>query len=404
MRRLVLVSAYLASFAHALAAVPVASPDSYSLSANTTLNQGAPGVMANDTPNGGVAVLVGSPSHAAAFSLNQNGSFSYTPTLGFAGTDQFTYRIQNGDGPSATVAATLNVFPVLTSFLLDPTSVVGGFAVKATATLNVAAPTGGSLVTLSTDSPTRIDLPASINVRAGTLHRGIRFGTKTVTTQTALTVSATYRGVTLNASLTLRIGGLQSLQVSPNPLPNGGSSTGTVKISGPAPTAGRTIQLKSASGEITFPATVFIAKNLTEATFQVSANVAAFTGPVVLTAKLGTTTRSVTLTLAPPSADVDMSANLFTPKTLKVPAGTTVRWTNNDPMGHTVTPDVPGFGPDSSTDFPGSIPFESTYSWQVPANAAVGTKYFYYCVFHGSPGNGTTFGTGMAGVVEVIAG
>ncbi|MCL4266286.1 MAG: tandem-95 repeat protein [Anaerolineae bacterium] len=78
---------------------PQASNDSYSALAGETLTVAAPGVLANDNdPDGDglMAVLLTSPVHGL-LSFNLNGSFSYTPTVGFVGTDSFTYRASDGD-------------------------------------------------------------------------------------------------------------------------------------------------------------------------------------------------------------------------------------------------------------------------------------------------------------------
>lgn len=91
---------------------PVAGNDSYSTNQNTTLSIAAPGVLANDTdPEGATltAQLVSGPSHGA-LTLNNNGSFTYTPTTGYSGSDSFSYRAGDGSLTSgaATVALTIN--------------------------------------------------------------------------------------------------------------------------------------------------------------------------------------------------------------------------------------------------------------------------------------------------------
>jgi VCBS repeat-containing protein len=90
---------------------PVAANDTYSTSANTALNQIAPGVLGNDTdPEGAAltALLVAGPSHGT-LTLNANGSFTYTPVAGYVGSDNFTYRANDGTSNSnvATVAITI---------------------------------------------------------------------------------------------------------------------------------------------------------------------------------------------------------------------------------------------------------------------------------------------------------
>ena len=81
---------------------PVAAfDDSYLTDINTTLDGRArPGVQTNDiSADGGAftSVLVASPSHGSV-TLNADGSFTYTPTSGFVGTDHFTYQDIEGHG------------------------------------------------------------------------------------------------------------------------------------------------------------------------------------------------------------------------------------------------------------------------------------------------------------------
>jgi VCBS repeat-containing protein len=80
--------------------------------ASAVLNVAASqGVLANDTDANGdpltilVTGLVSGPAHASDFTLNSDGSFSYTPVAGFTGTDSFTYHSNDGtqDGNDATV-------------------------------------------------------------------------------------------------------------------------------------------------------------------------------------------------------------------------------------------------------------------------------------------------------------
>jgi hypothetical protein len=72
---------------------PVAVNDSYTATLNTQLTINAPGVLANDTDadsNTLTAALVTGPAHAASFTLNPNGSFTYTPATSYSGPDSFT--------------------------------------------------------------------------------------------------------------------------------------------------------------------------------------------------------------------------------------------------------------------------------------------------------------------------
>jgi hypothetical protein len=95
---------------------PVARPDSYSVNEDTTLTVPAVnGVLTNDSDADAdalTAVLVSGPTNALAFTLNSDGSFSYTPATNYFGPDSFTYRASDGVTNSDVVTVSLNVMPV----------------------------------------------------------------------------------------------------------------------------------------------------------------------------------------------------------------------------------------------------------------------------------------------------
>jgi hypothetical protein len=99
---------------------PVAVGDGFSTNQDSSLLVVAPGVLANDTDVDGdslTAVLVSGPAHASSFTLSGDGSFTYTPTTGFHGSDSFTYKANDGkvDSAPATVSITVqraNAVPV----------------------------------------------------------------------------------------------------------------------------------------------------------------------------------------------------------------------------------------------------------------------------------------------------
>jgi hypothetical protein len=90
---------------------PVANNDSFSVNANTVLNVPSPGVLTNDTDQDGdplTAVLVAGVSHGT-LQLAGDGSFNYTPTSNFSGTDAFTYAANDGQALSAIATVTIAV-------------------------------------------------------------------------------------------------------------------------------------------------------------------------------------------------------------------------------------------------------------------------------------------------------
>ena len=92
---------------------PTAVNDNYTMQQDGTLVMAAPGVLANDSdPDGDplTAVLETNPA-SGSVTLDADGSFTYTPVPGFAGTDTFTYRAGDGTAQSNVAAVTLNVLP-----------------------------------------------------------------------------------------------------------------------------------------------------------------------------------------------------------------------------------------------------------------------------------------------------
>ena len=90
---------------------PVASADAYSVTNTSTLTRAAPGVLGNDTdPDGNAltAVLV-SGTTSGTLALASNGSFTYTPASGFAGTATFSYRASDGALSSGAATVTITV-------------------------------------------------------------------------------------------------------------------------------------------------------------------------------------------------------------------------------------------------------------------------------------------------------
>jgi uncharacterized delta-60 repeat protein len=93
---------------------PGASDDGYATTEDTPLTVPAPGVLANDTDADGdptTAVLATGPAHGTV-ALNADGSFTYTPTNNFNGTDNFTYNANDGRADSNLATATITISEV----------------------------------------------------------------------------------------------------------------------------------------------------------------------------------------------------------------------------------------------------------------------------------------------------
>ncbi len=95
-------------------APPVAVSDAYTLTEGETLRVTAPGLLNNDTDADGdplTATLHAGPAHGT-LALHTDGGFTYTPAVGFAGTDAFTYRAHDPYTASRPATVTLTVVPL----------------------------------------------------------------------------------------------------------------------------------------------------------------------------------------------------------------------------------------------------------------------------------------------------
>jgi hypothetical protein len=92
---------------------PIGLPDLYAVVMNTSLTIAAPGFLANDLDLDGdviTAVSIADNVDHGVLAAFSDGSFTYTPTAGFSGTDSFAYRMRDAANHiSDPVPVTINV-------------------------------------------------------------------------------------------------------------------------------------------------------------------------------------------------------------------------------------------------------------------------------------------------------
>jgi hypothetical protein len=195
--------------------------------------------------------------------------------------------------------------PVLSSLALNPTSVNGGSPSTGTVTLSGPAPAGGTVVSLSSSNTSAATVPASVTIPAGTAIGTFQVTTMAVANSTSVTISASQAGVTLTASLTVTpppASGptLTSLTLNPKSVIGGSPSSGTLALSGPAPTGGALVTLSSSNTAVaTVPANVTIPAGATSLTFAVSTSTVTASTPVTVSASYAGVTHTDTLTVTP---------------------------------------------------------------------------------------------------------
>ena len=112
-------------------AKPVAVNDSFTVVKDTVLNEALPGVLSNDTDSNLdplTALVDTQPSHGTVV-LNANGSFTYTPTLGFVSPpdDSFTYHVNDGSVNGVTPVANADSDVATVSITVKPPNAVPSF-------------------------------------------------------------------------------------------------------------------------------------------------------------------------------------------------------------------------------------------------------------------------------------
>ena len=149
---------------------PAGTPDSFYVDEGGSLYVSASGVLSNDvrgigdppdapydpTPLGPMsALLVSGPPHASSFSLNSDGSFSYTHDGSETTTDSFTYRpTQTPSGGGTTTYGSETTVYITINPVNDggPTAVGDSYSLDNGATLNVS--TGNGVLSNDTDPDT----------------------------------------------------------------------------------------------------------------------------------------------------------------------------------------------------------------------------------------------------------
>lgn len=116
---------------------PLSSADGYSTTKGVPVVAAAPGVLANDAdPDGDpLTAIESAPPAYGTLSLAADGSFIYTPALGFAGTDTFRYAAFDGTASSAPTDVTITVADTPPATQPD-----GPFVVAEDETFDLAAP------------------------------------------------------------------------------------------------------------------------------------------------------------------------------------------------------------------------------------------------------------------------
>ena len=251
-------------------------------------------------PSGATYGLTGSVTVPAG---NTSANFTIATSAVTMATPLTISASYGGVGKSAPLTVNPPPMPTVLSFAVSPASVVGGNTATATVTLSGAAPAVGAVVALTSSNTNAATLPASVTVSAGSTTGTATVTTTPVASSTNVTLTASYNSTFATATLTVTPPTLVSLSVSPASVKGGvANATGTVTLSGNAPTGGLTVTLSSSNtGAATVPTSVMVSAGSTTGTFTVTSKPVSSDSNVTISAVLAGVTKTAVLTVQAPA-------------------------------------------------------------------------------------------------------
>lgn len=213
-----------AAFINIQVVPPTAVSDSYSMPMDTTLTSPAPGFLGNDTgiAGGQVPQFIANATHGS-FVSQADGSFVYTPNVGFHGLETLAYCLMK-----ASICETPNVFIDITVF--DPATTTTTTSTTTTSTTTSTTTTSTTTSTTSTTSTsTTTTAPATTTTTSASTTTTTTAPTTTTTAGGSTTTSTTSGSSTTTTSPTSSSTSTTDPSSSTTSTTAGGSTTSTTR-------------------------------------------------------------------------------------------------------------------------------------------------------------------------------
>ena len=221
-----------------------------------------------------------------------------------------TIQPLNGQTTTTTISATLGSkvgtaaltirAPQAASISFNPSTVTGGNTTVGTVKLDVAAPSAGSVVSLTSSNTAAAKVPATVTVPGGKTSVSFNVVSGVVTGSATTTVTATVNGASVSTVLSVVSANIANVSLSPTSVTGGNSCTCTVTLNTAAPIGGAVISLTLSNGTIaSIPATLSIPAG--QVSGQVTITTQAVSRPLstVVTAKYKASQGSASLLITP---------------------------------------------------------------------------------------------------------
>ena len=232
---------------------------------------------------------VASLSSIKGFSLGGVGGLSLSADASLLAYT--TYEWQSAVAPNPAAG------PIpISAISLNFKSVESGATPSATVSLAQAAPKGGVIVPVFSNS-TLAQVPLSITVPTGSKQASFYIQTGLASQNTSVTISAGYGLARKAATLTITPPVIDSVVLNPYTVKGGASSTITIVLDAYAPVGGVTLALSSSSSVVSVPAKATVPAGKGSVTATVTTSKVSKKTSVTLTVKVGGSVKTVALTV-----------------------------------------------------------------------------------------------------------
>lgn len=186
------------------------------------LIEGRDGFLYGTAPSGGRDPAVAPSPHGVVYRISKSGTFTVLRSFSgldgrrplaalMQGVDGLLYGSTSLGGPSGLgvlfsmepAVSTPAPLPSLAQLAFDPYTVVGGQTSTGTVWLRGPAPSSGAVVTLSTNVPAAVVVPATMTLPAGAWTGSFTVTTNRVKRTRTVGVTASYNGSSVLAKLTV---------------------------------------------------------------------------------------------------------------------------------------------------------------------------------------------------------
>ena len=258
--------------------------------------------LTGPAPAGGMVIALRSSSTAAAVQSSVTipaGVSSMSFTINARLVYSATVAVITATHASGSKSASLSVLPVgISRVYLSPTAASGGQSVAVKVFLNGPAPSGGLEVDVRSSNSSVLPVPSSITVPAGFADKGVVTTARYVSAATSLTVTASTGSMSASTPFTGIRTQLANVLFLSRTVAGGGSVTGILRLTGPAPTGGMTVYLSSSAPRaLSVPLSIFFPAGSREMSFTARSTDVGSSVTVTVTGTGGGESEQATITV-----------------------------------------------------------------------------------------------------------